>query len=229
VTIIAVCGLLREARIAAGPGVKTAVAANDPDLLRRKLEQAIAEGARGIVSFGIAGGLEPSLKSGDCVVAWAVQDGGARFIPDVAWAQRIVARLPHAIHAPVAGVDGIAATPAAKSALFESTRAYAVDMESHIVARVAVAHRVPFAVLRTIADPAHSALPPLASAAVTAAGRLNLLGVLASLLGNPRQISALPRTARETNAAFAALLRCRRALGVGFLGPDGGELPLDMG
>jgi hypothetical protein len=33
----------------------------------------------------------------------------------------------------------------------------------------------------------------------------------------------------ESKAAFEALLRCRRALGLRLLGPNGSELALDMG
>jgi len=229
VTIIAVSGLMREARIAAGPGVRTLAGGGNAALLLQRLERAIAEGARGIISFGIAGGLAPSLKPGDCVVASEVRDGGACFIPDAAWTARILAKLPQAIHAPVAGADAIATTTAEKAALFGATGACAVDMESHIVARAARAHGLAFAVLRTISDAADSALPPLVSVAVTDKGTLNLPGVLGSLLANPRQLAVLPRTARESNAAFAALLRCRRALGLRLLGPDAGELALDMG
>jgi hopanoid-associated phosphorylase len=229
VTIIAVSGLMREARIAAGPGITALACGGNAVLLRGRLEQAIAQGAAGIISIGIAGGLAPALKPGDCVVASDVLAGGARFVPDAQWTARLLSKLPNAIRAPVAGVDAITLSTSAKSALFRETGAYAVDMESHIVARAAEAHRLPFAVLRTISDPADSALPPLASVAMTGQGTLNLGAVLNSILCDPRQISLLPRTARESKAAFAALLRCRRALGLGLLGPDGSELALDMG
>jgi adenosylhomocysteine nucleosidase len=229
VTIIAVSGLLRETRIAAGPGVRTLAGGGNVASLRDKLEQAIAEGATGIISFGIAGGLAPSLKSGDCVLGLQVLEAGTRFICDEGWTARLAESLPDAMLAPIAGVDAVMTTKSAKADLFRETGARAVDMESHVVARLAQAHRLPFVVLRTIADPWDSALPPLATAAVTDEGRIHLAGMLKSLLGNPRQIAMLPRTARESQAAFDALLRCRRALGLRLLGPDGGELPLDMG
>jgi hopanoid-associated phosphorylase len=228
-TIIAVCGLLREAGIAAGPGVRTLAGGTNALLLRQKVERAIGEGARGIVSIGIAGGVAPSLKSGDCVVGSAVLAEGERFFPDVPWTARLNAKLPNAISGGVAGVDRITATSGAKAALFRTTGAYAVDMESHIVARVARAHGIPFAVLRAISDPADSTLPPLVSTAITDSGKINIMRVLLSLLGNPGQIPALIQTARESKAAFEALFRCRRALGLRLLGPDGGELALDMG
>ena len=228
-TIIAVSGLLREARIAAGPGIRTLVGGGNAPLLRRKLDDAIAEGAHGLISIGIAGGLSPSLKAGDCIVASEVRDGGASLPVDAAWAARIREKLPHAISAPVAGADAIAATRLYKATLFRETGAYAVDMESHVVAKAAKAHGLAFAVLRTICDSADTALPPLASAAITASGTLALGGVLSSLLGDPRQILVLPQMTRDSRIAFGALLRCRRRLGLRLLGPDRGEPALDMG
>jgi adenosylcobinamide amidohydrolase len=62
----------------------------------------------------------------------------------------------------------------------------------------------------------------------TSAGTVNLFAVLKALLSDPRQIPALIRTARESNAAFRTLLRCRNILGLGLAGPDGSELALDM-
>jgi adenosylhomocysteine nucleosidase len=228
-TIIAVCGLVREARIAAGPDVRTLAGGTNAVLLRQKLERAIGDGAHGILSIGIAGGVAPSLKSGDCVVGSAVLADGERIFPDVQWTARLIAKLPSAISGVVAGVDTLMATSRAKAALFQATGAHAVDMESHIVARAAKAHGIPFAVLRTISDPAGSTLPPLASAAVTDSGKIDIMGVLFSLLGKPGQIPALIQTARESKTAFDALFRCRGALGLRLLGPDGGELALDMG
>lgn len=227
-TIIAVSGLMREARIAAGPGIRTMVGGGNAQLLRGRLEQAIADGAHGLISIGIAGGLARSLKPGDCVVASNVWEDGACFPTDAAWAMRIRENLPNAIYASMVGSDVIASTTSNKARLFRETGAYAVDMESHIVARAAKTHGLAFAVLRTICDSADTALPPLASAAISARGTVAVGRVLSSLVRDPRQISVLPRMARDSRAAFAALLRCRRRLGLRLLGPDGSELALDM-
>ena len=159
-TILAVCGLLREARIAAGPGV--AALAGDAATLRKKLEAAVAPDTRGIVSFGIAGGLANSLKPGDCVIASEIVANGQRFATDEAWRARMIACIPDAIAAPVAGLDAIVTTKAAKADLQRATGAHAADMESHIAAAFARARDLPFAALRTISDPWDAELPPLA-------------------------------------------------------------------
>src|SRR5262245_28380696 len=88
VTILAVTGLLREARIVALPGVTPVVGGADPAQLREKLTGAIGKDARGIISIGVGGGLDPILQSGDCIVASEVVDGSERFATDSPWMER---------------------------------------------------------------------------------------------------------------------------------------------
>ena len=226
--IIAVTGLKREARIAAGAGVTAICCGGRSAPLREKLERTVTKKPAGIISIGIAGGLSPSLKSGDCVIAYEIVSEGRHIPTDAFWTERLAARLPDAVVAPIASSEGIVLSRTSKADLFRATGAYAVDMESQVAARFAGEHRIPFAALRAIADPAGSELPPLVSEAITPAGTVNHLGVLKAVLSDPRQIPALIRTARESNAGFRALLRCRDVLGLGLAGPDSGELALDM-
>ena len=102
-------------------------------------------------------------------------------------------------------------------------------MESHIAARVAARHNLPFAILRTISDSADHALPPAALVGMKPDGGVALGAILASLARNPAQLPALIRTGREAGAAFSAL---RRALGaleaLGIGGLDLREFTLDV-
>jgi len=226
--IVAATGLLREARIVAGPGVRTITAGGNSLLLHKKLERAIAEGVDGIISIGIAGGLAPSLKPGDCVIGSEVVMGGERFSSDAAWTTRMSARVPFATVAPVTGTDAIVSGEDDKAALFRATAAQVIDMECHVVARLAALHRIPFAVLRTVSDPADRRLPLFVLTALTSEGKVNYRAVLKALLAEPRQIPGLLRTARESRMAFDALLRCRNALGFRLAGPDSRQSALDM-
>ena len=104
---------------------------------------------------------------------------------------------------------------AAKQTLFAATGAAAVDMESHIVGRVAQRHGLPFAVVRTVSDAADHALPPAALAGLKEDGQADIGAVLWSLARRPRQLPALLRTARSAGLGFKALettkLNLRRA------------------
>lgn len=88
-------------------------------------------------------------------------------------------------------------------------------MESHTVARVAAKRGLPFAVLRAVSDAADQALPPAAAFGLNEEGRVDYSAVMLSLLDEPSQISPLIRTARDTNIAMKALLRCLERLGPG--------------
>jgi adenosylhomocysteine nucleosidase len=228
VTIIAVTGLKREARIAAGPGVKTISGGGRTFNLEGKLNAAIDKEVQGIISIGICGGLSAELLPGTCVIASEIVTGTERIRSDPAWMKRMCSRLPQAMVGPIASTAVLIQNRTEKSTLFRKTGAYAVEMESHVAAPIARLHGVPFAALRTIADPAESDLPPAAALALTEDGGVDLFNILASLLAHPGQIPALVRAGRQSSSAFDALFRCRDMLGFGLAGPDVGELAFDM-
>jgi hopanoid-associated phosphorylase len=225
--ILAAAGLQRERRIVAGPGIETVAGGGDHERLEAALETGAAS-ARGIISIGIAGGLAPGLRSGDWVLADSVLVDGQPLAADARWTERLANRLPGAARGLLLGVDTIVADVAQKAALHRTTGALAVDMESHVAARVAARHRLPFAIARVVCDPVHRALPPAARIGMKPGGRMDLPAVLRSLLAQPGQLPALIVTAWEAERSFRSLLRGHRRLGPGLCGPDLGELVLDM-
>jgi hopanoid-associated phosphorylase len=214
VTILAVCGLKREAALLEKASVRIAVGGSieiTPDI-------------SGIISIGIAGALAPELAAGDIVVAERVVTACKAFETDAKWTARLAASFPGATIGAILGRGTIADTAEVKALLHESTGAIAVDMESHLAAEAAHAHGLPFAALRTISDRADQALPPAALVAMNPDGSIALGRVLWSVARSPVQIPALIRTGRESDKAFAALLGCVEALGPGLRGPDLGLL-----
>ena len=117
----------------------------------------------------------------------------------------------------VVGADSIIGSVPEKTALYANTGAIAVDMESHIAARVAARHDLPFAIVRTISDSADRALPPAALVGMKPDGGVALGAILASLARNPAQLPALIRTGRDAGAAFKALARAMETLDAGGL------------
>lgn len=216
-TVLAVTGLSREARIARRAKVTPVISAANGELLEQRLTEAIAKGATGIVSFGIAGALVPLLKIGDVVVATHVVHGDERYPTDLQWTARIREKLPHAVPGVIAGHDQAVSHVDGKRRLLSLTGAYAVDMESHIAARFANRAGIPFVAIRTISDAANRGLPPAALEPLKPSGSIRLRSVLASLAREPSQLPDLLRTGREAGRAFRALLRSRNALGL-FLG-----------
>jgi adenosylhomocysteine nucleosidase len=126
--------------------------------------------------------------------------------------------------ADIAGADAPLADAKSKSALFETSGSIAVDMESAIVARAAERHRLPFAILRVIADPAHRPLPSSALVAMRADGEIDLAAVLGALVRNPHELPALMRLAVDSREAFSNLARARALLGAEFASVDLGMI-----
>jgi adenosylhomocysteine nucleosidase len=219
-SILAVTGLAFEARIAAGPGVRTLAGGGDRARLAAALDAEVTDETVGLLSFGIAGALDPAAVAGTWIVPDAVVTVNQRWPVDADWSEALRQRLPGAWRGAIAGADVIAAAADAKRALHAATGACALDMESHVVAAFAAQRGIPFAVFRAIADPAASALAPAAIVAMRPDGTVNQGVVWFSLLRAPRQLPTLMRNARDTRAATRALSRGRRLLGPGLGYPD---------
>ncbi len=218
--ILIVTGLVQEARIAAGPGMAVICSSSDPNQLRALLTTLDPTSIRGVISFGVAGGLDPSLKSGDIVVATEVMAGDTRWLAGLSLTEDQIASIAlgrrRVVRGLLAGVEEVVAASACKAALHSETGAAAVDMESHIAAAYAAEASIPFAALRVISDPAHRALPVVARKAIKPNGDLDLVRIMGSVVRNPRSLRALVSTGIDFNRALRSLRGCR-----GFL--PGGE------
>jgi hopanoid-associated phosphorylase len=194
---------------------------SDPQQLRALLTVFDPSTIRGVISFGIAGGLDPSLKSGDVVVATEVMAGDARWLAGLALNEELITKLAlgrrRVVRGGLAGVEEIVAAQARKAALWIQTGASAVDMESHIAAAYADEAGLPFAALRVISDPAHRALPALARNAIKPNGDIDVRKVLRGVVREPRTLRALVSTGIDFNRALKSLRGCRGFL----LGSEG--------
>ncbi|HEV8026241.1 MAG TPA: nucleoside phosphorylase [Stellaceae bacterium] len=205
----AVTGLAAEARIARRLGLRAVATGGRAERTADAAARLIAEGATGLLSFGICGGLDPALASGTLILPRAVQsETGERYLADAA-AHRLCADALGGtlVTEDMLGAGSIVDTVARKAALFRRMAAVAIDNESHLVAAAATAAGIPFLVLRAVADPATRALPPAALIGLDDEGRPALLPVLRSLLVQPGQLGALLAIARDTSHALHALRR----------------------
>lgn len=226
--VLIVTGLVQEARIAAGPGMTVICSSSDPQQLRALLTVFDPATIRGVISFGVAGGLDPTLKPGDIVVATEVMTGDTRWLAGFALNEQSIASSVtvgrrRIIRGGLAGVEEVVAAQARKAALWLQTGAAAVDMESHIAAAYAAEAGLPFAALRVISDPAGRSLPNLARSAIKPDGKIDLRKVLGGLARNPRTLRALVSTGIDFNRALKSLRGCR-----GFLLGSEGLLTADL-
>jgi hopanoid-associated phosphorylase len=188
---------------------------SDPRQLRALLTVFDPATIRGVISFGVAGGLDPSLKSGDVVVATEVMAGSARWLAGLALNEDLIAKLTagigrrRVVRGGLAGVEEVVVAQAGKAALRMKTGAAAVDMESHIAAAYAAEAGLPFAALRVISDPASRALPALARSAIKPNGEVDLGVIFRGVVRNPRTLRALVSTGIDFNRALRSLRGCR--------------------
>jgi adenosylhomocysteine nucleosidase len=214
--VLIVTGLVQEARIAAGPGMAVICSSSDPRQLRALLATLDPTSFRGVISFGVAGGLDPTLKSGDIVVATEVLAGDARWLAELPLNEEQIAsvalRRRRVVRGGLAGVEKVIAARAGKAALWSATGAAAVDMESHIAAAYATEVGLPFAALRVISDPASRALPAIAMSAIKPNGDIDLRKVLRGVARNPLSLRALVSTGIDFNRALRSLRGCRSFL-----------------
>jgi adenosylhomocysteine nucleosidase len=206
-------GLQSEARCLSGvPGGPRTIALSGARLegAQRAALRLVAAGATHLLSFGLAGGLDPALAPGTLLLPTRLLTSSAPVVVDAAWHAR-AADLLAALNPKTAamfGTDEAIATAAAKAALRARTGAAAVDMESHVLADAAPA--LPLLIVRVIADSAADALPPAALVGIKPDGSTDLAAVLRSVLGRPGQIPALMRLGRAAAKAEATLRAAAR-------------------
>ncbi len=180
----------------------------------RGAQSLIQAGAAALASFGMAGGLDPALSSGDILIpAEIMTPEGHRYRTAADWRERLGSAL--ATRSPVRPGSLLTANRAIgsiedKSELFRSTGAVAVDMESAAVAEVADQHQLPFVAVRVIVDSAEDVLPPSVTAAADAEGHLQIGRLIGALALAPADLGPLMRLARRYRAANRSLARVAR-------------------
>jgi adenosylhomocysteine nucleosidase len=196
-----VTGLTAELALLKGMAVMGGVGGGTPEGAGDAAAHLVDAGAEALISFGLAGGLDPALPAGAVLVPGVVIEGTDTHICDpglLAWLGGVTCTA-------MLGGAGVAVTASDKANLFAATGAAAIDLESGALARIAAARGVPFAVLRAVCDPAGRNLPPAALVALNAKGRIGAFRVLGAVLRAPGQVPALLRLAGDAAAARRAL------------------------
>jgi adenosylhomocysteine nucleosidase len=175
----------------------------------------IRAGARALVSFGLAGGLDPALPSGAILLpSEVISTGGASVLTAPHWRDGLAAEL--AARGPVSFGRLLTSTRAVgsvaeKAAVFRETGAAAVDMESSAVGEVAQTTGLPFIGVRVIVDNASDAVPGVLVAAANSGGELRTGQLIRSLVSRPGELGAFLRLAQRYRTAKRSLAVLSRA------------------
>ena len=194
--------------LVAGPGAPHAA---------EMVDRAKALGAQAIVSFGMCGGLKPGLSAGTVIIAQHIAEAGSE----------LPVKADGALHARLQDLcsgafeihtGALVTTPepvaerADKAALFASTGASAVDMESAVLAGYAGRAGLAFAALRVVLDDAGHSVPPAFAGVLKANGGISAARLLATLITRWPGFGPLRDLARAGNAATAVLSKAAQCL-----------------
>ena len=177
----------------------------------------VAQGVDGLISWGTAAGLVPTLKAGDLLLPKTlITTEGAQLAVDHGWRQRLCAALgrEQASHdEPMLHAEAVLDTPERKHQMAAQHDAVAADMESHAVAQAAGEAGLPFLIIRSVVDPVSLSLPDCAMRHVDAYGKAKTSALLRCLIGRPTDLPDMIRVAVAFNKALSTLSRVARVAG----------------
>jgi adenosylhomocysteine nucleosidase len=182
-----------------GPGAECA---------RRTAHAAIDAGATALVSWGLAGGLEPQIAPGTVLIPKKVltHDGAALYM-DAGWRARLVASLrdDFEVHeGDLLTADQVLDTPRAKARAAMQTGGVAVDMESAAIATAAAQAGLPVVTVRVVADCLTDTLPADIGQWIDSTGGRRLAPVF-KVVFQPGQWGRFIRLARRYRTADRVL------------------------
>jgi nucleoside phosphorylase len=193
-----------------------AISGMGPQAAARAAQALVAAGAQGLLSFGLAGALDPRLQAGALLLPHTIINAaGGAYSAYGPWRERLAAQAGAVADARGVVGDTLLSVPqplasvAAKFQARADSGACAVDMESFAIGEVAARMGVRFAVARVVIDSATDALPLSVIQATGAYGEVNLPRLVAGLMRAPAELPALMRLPPRYRAA----LRSLRALG----------------
>ena len=187
---------------------------------RRAAQHLADRGARQLVSWGLAGALQPGLTSGQQLCPTAVVDSEGRRYPVTADLQTACLAwvCPGAETADLISWAEVLFDPKQKQALYRDRGCVAVDMESTAIAQVARERKLDFVVLRTVFDSAEQIFPVSVLDNTDAWGSVRVGGLAAALLRTPSDLLLLPGLAcpaRRSGQSLKAMARALPALAQG--------------
>jgi adenosylhomocysteine nucleosidase len=163
----------------------------------------------GLISWGVAGAIDSSLKSGDLILANTIISPDKTYTTSIEWKNKLSEYIQDKhgkiINANIASSREICASTTDKENLLRSTDALAVDMESAAIAETAKKNNLDFIAIRTIADQAHTCIPEAVLKHTDNLGNPELLKFVLSCILKPGQIRDIVILAKNYNSALKTL------------------------
>ena len=144
-----------------------------------------------VLTCGFAGALKPELKVGDVLFEADMDSGLGEIL-------RTSGALPATFHC----ATRVAVTAGEKTALWRTTSADAVEMESAVIRAICREKKIPSATVRVVSDVANEDLPLDFNAMMTTDQKISLPRLALALMKSPGSVPRL--LALQRNARFAA-------------------------
>ncbi|MBX7146769.1 MAG: hypothetical protein K1X44_05620 [Alphaproteobacteria bacterium] len=214
-----ITGLLSEAKILYKSGkeptfIKTAV--GNKKITEKLAWDLVEQGAKGLLSFGLAGGLTPEIKSGDIIIPDQVLTKNDMFTTDYIWHQNIVRYLSvnnlSIKQNKLLGSDIPLISVEQKKSMHDIFNVSCVDMESHHVARVAQQAKLPFLVIRVIIDTYNDQMPSFIIKAMQQDGTITIIPLFKGIMVEPTSIYNMAKLGINFFKAIKQLRRVARCL-----------------
>jgi adenosylhomocysteine nucleosidase len=182
---------------------------------KKAAEQLLSEGHGFFISWGVSGGLNPSLKPGRLLISQqvtTVSDQALEFTGNLG--KRISNELKplNPVLGRITSTEKPVVSPVEKSKLRNASNADAVDMESIAIAKIAKKNNCDFLSIRSIVDSANFEIPSSALAGMDSQENQAMFTVLKQLAYRPRELKSLVelsfhfRKALKTLSSSAKLL-----------------------
>lgn len=189
-----------------------------PERAQKRARALVERGVGGLVSWGTAGGLDPTLRAGDLLLPKIVHTASDKsWTCDDPWRSRLERTMAPAMSVRVGDqfMNDVVVARSADKARLARTGALAVDMESAAVGAVAASAGLPFVVVRAVCDGAQRSLPRGALIAIDATGRFRPGPLAGYLLRRPLEVLALLALRRDLHAALRTLRQVVQTTGCG--------------
>lgn len=162
-----------------------------------------------LISWGVAGALDPLMNSGDLIIANQILTNDKTYRTTYEWNKKLSVIFTdtkhNVINANIISASNICATIEDKKKLFLSSGAVAVDMESSAIAETAFANKLDFIVIRSIADKADTTIPEAVLNHTDNLGNPEILKFVSSCISRPKQINEIMLLAKSYKKALKTL------------------------
>ena len=160
-----------------------------------KLQANVPASCSTIMSFGMCGGISPTLPIvGQTLIAsHLVGPIGELYLPDRAWIDRLYAKTKSYVQPWYSsGKFNEANTPEQRAKIYRWTNCWCIDDESLAVAQFAKARKIPFAIVRNVSDQWNDDVS-ITATLLTADGGVNPWAVFKAVISNPEAMIEIGR------------------------------------